>query len=222
MQKWIHQNAHSMKQLRIPPLLVDLVQSSIFVFDRVVFDSRDACTECGGPVSGYDIRKKQFAVMNNEGRPYPVNVFVKRFSCRQCGIICCADEPFYPGTRTGSPVVDLCRTLSMTMPFHRTTTYLAQIGIIIDRGTVRNYARGSFPEIPMTDLFGIRLPLSVVSLSAITVAGERSRIIGAEALAACGFPSAYRAPPDRLLPPEKRNERDEEKDKEERKTQTPE
>ena len=210
-----------MKQFRIPPLLVDLVQSSILIFDRVVFDSRDACTECGGPISGYDIRKKQFAVMNNEGRPYPVNVFVKRFSCRQCGIICCADEPFYPGTRTGSPVVDLCRTLSMTMPFHRTTTYLAQIGIIIDRGTVRNYARGSFPEIPMTDLFGIRLPLSVVSLSAITAARERGRIIGAEALAACGFPSAYRAAPDRPGLSEQGYERNEEKQEEKWHSESP-
>jgi len=196
-----------MKQLRIPPLLVDIVQSSISVFDRVVFDNRDACTACGGSVSGYDTRKKQFAVMLKDGRPCPLNVFVKRFSCRQCGIVCFADEPFYPDTRNGSPVVDLCRTLSMTMPFHRTAAYLAQIGIIIDRGTVRNYAHRVFPEIPTTDLFGVRLPLSVVSLSAITDTGEGSRVIGTEALAACGFPSAYRAPSDHPGFSEEWNER---------------
>ena len=210
-----------MTQLRIPPLLVDIVQSSIFVFDRVVFDCRDACPACGGPVSGYDTRKKQFAVMDKEGRLCPVNVFVKRFSCRQCGIICFADEPFYPDTRNGSPVVDLCRTLSMTMPFHRTTTYLAQLGIIIDRGTVRNYARGLFPEIPTTDLFGVCLPLSVVSLSAITTAGERSRVIGAEALAACGFPSAYRALPDRPGFSEQGDERKEEEQEEKWQSKSP-
>jgi len=196
-----------MKQLRIPPLLVDIVQSSISVFDRVVFDKRDACPACGGSVSGYDTRKKQFAVMLKDGRPCPLNVFVKRFSCRQCGIVCFADEPFYPDTRNGSPVVDLCRTLSMTMPFHRTAAYLAQIGIIIDRGTVRNYAHRVFPVIPTTDLFGVRLPLSVVSLSAITDTGEGSRVIGTEALAACGFPSAYRAPSDRTGFSEEWNER---------------
>jgi hypothetical protein len=210
-----------MKQFRIPPLLVDIVQSSIFVFDRVVFDSRDACPACGGSLSGYDTRKKQFAIMLNEGRPYPVNVFVKRFSCRQCGIICGADEPYYHGTRTGSPVVDLCRTLSMTMPFHRTASYLMQIGIIIDRGTVRNYAKGAFPEIPTTDLFGIRLPLSVVSLSAFTATGEGSRIIRTEALAACGFPSAYRAAPDRPGLPEEGDERKEEKQEEKWQSESP-
>ena len=210
-----------MKQLRIPPLLVDIVQSSISVFDRVVFDKRDACPACGGSVSGYDTRKKQFAVMLKDGRPCPLNVFVKRFSCRQCGIVCFADEPFYPDTRNGSPVVDLCRTLSMTMPFHRTAAYLAQIGIIIDRGTVRNYAHRVFPEIPTTDLFGVRLPLSVVSLSAITAAGEGSRVIGAEALAACGFPSAYRAPSDRPGFSEKWNEREEEEQEEKWQSKSP-
>jgi hypothetical protein len=201
-----------MKQLRIPPILVDIIQSSILVFDNAVFESRDVCPACGGSLSGYDIRKRQFAIMLREGKSLPVNVYIKRFSCRQCGTICSADEPYYPGTRHGSPVVDLCRTLSKMMPFHRTSAYLAQMGIVIDRGTVRNYARGSFPDIPTTDLFGIRLPLSIVSLSSILVdSGERSGIIGAEMLAACGFPSAYRAAPDRSGSSPERDEREEEK-----------
>ena len=106
-----------------------------------MFDTRDACPACGGPLSGYDTRKKQFAVMLREGTPHPLHVLVKRFTCRTCGMICYADEPFYTGTRHGSPVVDLCRTLSMTMPFHRTAAYMEHMGIVIDRGTVRNYAR---------------------------------------------------------------------------------
>ena len=84
-----------------------------------------------------------------------------------------------------------------TMPFNRAAAYLLHLGIVIDRGTVRNYAQGSFPEIPTTDLFGIHLPLSIISLSDLTArSGEGSRIPGTEALAACGFPSAYRAAPD--------------------------
>jgi hypothetical protein len=132
-----------------------------------------------------------------------------------------ADEPFYPGTRHGSPVVDLCRTLSMTIPFHRTRALMAQMGIVIDRGTVRNYAHGSFPEIPTSDLFGIRIPLSVISLSSLT-AGEGGRIIGAEALTACGFPSAYRAAPDLPLFPEQRDERNNKESYKERQPQHPE
>jgi len=94
---------------------------------------------------------------------------------------------------------------------------MAHMSIIIERGTVRNYAHRRFPEIPTTELYGIRLPLSIISLSELAARiGEGGRIPGTETLAACGFPSAYRAAPDRLLPPEKRNERNEEKDKEER------
>jgi hypothetical protein len=210
-----------MKQLRIPPLLIDIVQSGIQACDGILFDSLDSCPGCGGPVSGYDIRKKQFAVMIKEGTLYPLHVFVKRFSCRRCRLISFADGPFYTGTRHGSPVVDLCRTLSMTIPFHRTAAYLTQMGVAVDRGTVRNYTNGSFPEVPTSDLFGIRIPLSLVSLSSLA-AGEGGGIKGAEALAACGFPSAYRASPHHPLFPEKGDERDKQKSDEERYSQDPE
>jgi len=203
-----------MKQLRIPPLLADIIQSGILACEGILFDNRDACPVCGGPVSGYDTRKKQFAVMLRDGIPNPLHVQVKRFCCRQCGLISFADEPFYKGTRHGSPVVDLCRTLSTNIPYHRAAAYMTQMGIVIDRGTVRNYARGSYAEIPTSNLFGVRIPLSVISLSSLT-AKEGSRIKGAEALAACGFPSAYRAAPDLPLFPEQRDEGDnEESDKE--------
>ena len=211
-----------MKQLRIPPILVDIVQSSILVFDNRVFESREVCPACGGSLSGYDTRKRQFAILLREGTSCPVNIYIKRFSCRECGMICSADEPYYPDTRHGSPVVDLCRTLSTMMPFHRTSAYLGQMGIVIDRGTVRNYARGSFPEIPTTDLFGIRLPLSIVSLSSILVdPGERRGVIGAEMLAACGFPSAYRAAPDRSRSSPEEDKREKKKNEKERQAEGP-
>jgi len=98
-----------------------------------------------------------------------------------------------------------------------------QLGIDIDRGTIRNYAKGPFPEIPTTNLFGILLPLSIISLSELSVrTGEGGRIEGAEVLAACGFPSAYRAAPDHRLLPEKRDERQKKEDKEKRKADHPE
>jgi hypothetical protein len=212
-----------MKQLRIPPLLADIVQSSILVFDRMVFDRRDACPACGGLLTGYDTRARQFALMIREGKPYPVKVFVKRFTCRECRVICSAGEPFYPDTRSGSLIVDLCRTLAKTMPFHRAAVYLAQMGIVVDRGTIRKYSRQSLPEIPTTAIFGIRLPLSIVSLASLaTSAGEGSPVAGAEALGACGFPSAYRAAPHFPLFPEKRDERYEQEGDEERQPQYPE
>jgi hypothetical protein len=211
-----------MKPPRIPPLIIDIVQSGLLACEGIIFETRDSCPVCGGTLSGYDMKKKQFGVIREGDNNRPIHVMVKRFCCRQCHAVCFADEPFYPDTRIGSPLVDLCRTLAAGMSFNRATVFMAHMGINIERGTVRNYAHKRFPEIPTTELYGIRLPLSIISLSELAVrTGEGGRIEGAEVLAACGFPSAYRAAPDPLLPPEKRNERNEEKDKEERKTQTP-
>jgi RNA polymerase subunit RPABC4/transcription elongation factor Spt4 len=212
-----------MKKDRVSPFLIDIVQTALLSCEGVVFDSRDACPVCGGRLSGYDTKKKQFAVIIERDTPHPVNVFVKRFSCRACHALCFADEPFYPDTRIGSPVVDLSLTLAERMPFHRSAAFLEQLGIQVDRGTIRNYALRKFPEIPTTDLFGILLPLSIISLSEICVrSGEGSRIEGAEVLAACGLPSAYRAAPDRLLLKKEGSQREKEEDKEKRQAHHPE
>ena len=211
-----------MKQLRIPPLLKDIVQSGILSCDGIVFDSRNVCPLCGGKLSGYDTKKKQFAVISENDKLRPVHVLVRRFTCRECHTICFADEPFYPDTRIGSPLVDLCRTLGATMPFSRVAANLVHLGIVVDRGTVRNYMHRSYPDPTTTNLFGISLPLSLISLSDLAARiGEGGSIPGTEALAACGFPSAYRAPPARLLPLEQGNKREEQKDKEERQAEHP-
>jgi hypothetical protein len=209
-----------MKPPRIPRLIVDIIQNALLSCDGMFFGAREVCPFCGGKLSGYDTRKKQFAVMLEGDKRHPVHVLVKRFSCRQCKAVCFADEPFYPGTRVGSPIVDISRTLTRGMSKYRATAYMRHLGIIVDRGTVRNYAQGSFPEIPTTDLYGLQLPLSIIALSELTaLSGEGSRIPGTEVLAACGFPSAYRAAPDSRATPEQGDERDEQEDKEKRQAQ---
>jgi hypothetical protein len=201
-----------MKPLRIPPLIIDIVQSGLLAGEGILFETRNSCPVCGGKLSGYDTKRKQFAVLLEGNTRHPVHVSVKRFSCRECNTICFADEPFYPGTRIGSPLIDLCRTLGATMPFNRVAVNLLHLGIVIDRGTVRNYMHGSYPDITITNLFGISLPLSIISLSELAARiGEGSRIPGTEALAACGFPSAYRAAPDLRLISKKGNKGEEEK-----------
>jgi hypothetical protein len=203
-------------------MLGDIVQTAFSACDGMVFEEREACPQCGGAISGYDTKKKQFAILSQGAGSRPVHVFVKRFSCRICKKVCFADEPFYPGTRIGSPKVDLCVTLSGIMPYTRTAAYLEEMGIYIDRMSVRNFARRTLPPIPTADVFGIRLPMSVISLSTLAAGiGEGGCIKGAEALAACGFPSAYRAPLHAALLPEQGDERDEEHGKEERDAQSP-
>jgi hypothetical protein len=105
--------------------------------------------------------------MLDEGRQKDIMVYVRRFRCRQCGAVSPAKAPFYPGTRFGSPVVDLCIILSRSLPPGRTAAALRAFGILVDRGTVRNIRGKDFGEIPTTEMFGFLLPRSVVSLSLV-------------------------------------------------------
>jgi len=180
-------------------MLAVLVQAGLNAVDGISFTSLAACPSCGGPVSGYDTRRKVFAVIREDDRERILQVTVKRFSCLQCGRIVNADEPFYPGTRIGSPVVDLCLTLSAHMPPNRTAAWLDGMDIILDRTSCRNYIRNLSHPVPASNLFGIGLPLSVISLSSLASRGyQGGAISGAEVLAACSFPSALRTP---LHPP---------------------
>ncbi|WP_292520838.1 hypothetical protein [Methanoculleus sp.] len=195
------------KKFLIPPMLADLVGNALASMDGVTFTCLDACPSCGGPVSGHDLRAKRFAVLLENGQERTIRVYVKRFYCQECGALCYAEAPFYPDTRLASPIVDLCFLLSQQMPFNRVAQYLRMLGIVVDRGTIRNYASRDFGAIPETELFGLPLPLSLLNLAAFTLDRERRPIVGAEALAACCFPSAGRAAPHVRPSPEERDQR---------------
>ena len=180
-----------MKKPRIPPLLSDLLQTTLPLCDGVLFDEQKGCLHCGGELSGYDVKKRQFAIVMENGKKRVVYVLVKRFLCHDCRQISPANQPFYPGTRIGSPVVDLCITLSKTMPYSRVSSCLADMGIIVDRWSVRNYVWKNRRTIPSIDMFGFMIPLSIVSLSSLAVGlHEGHRIDASVLLRACNYPSS--------------------------------
>ncbi|MDP2798029.1 MAG: hypothetical protein Q8N94_11065 [Methanoregula sp.] len=203
-----------MRKPRFPPMVIDIIQTALLICDGMEFSHRTTCPSCGGAVRGYDTRKKQFAVIIENDKKRIIHIRVKRFSCKSCKRLCYADEPFYPDTRIGSPVIDLCKTFAATMPFCRTATHLSLMGIAIDRGSVRNYANRASGTIPTADMFGMRLPLSILSLSSLAACtGEGGGIMGAEVLAACGFPSTHRAALHPLSTGEEGEQRQEEEEK---------
>jgi hypothetical protein len=159
-----------------------------------------SCPLCGGTLQGHDYKKKKFAVLREQTGDRVITVRVKRFYCRKCGNLCYADEPFYPDTRIGSPVIDIFSSLSATMPPSRAARVIDTMGIIVNRTTWRYYIGRPFPEIPVMDVFGMRLPLSVVRLSDIAVqSSESDHADPADVIAACGYPFAARRRP---APPE--------------------
>ena len=205
-----------MRLPRIPPMITDIVQTAICAFDGAEFTRLAECPSCGGQVQGYDIRQKKFAVLQEADHEHTIAVRVKRFTCRSCGRLCYADEPFYPDTRLGSLIIDLYATFSSTIPKSRAARVVDAMGIRVNRTTWRNYQDLLLAEIPTSDVFGIRLPLSVLSLSSLAArTPDGCCIDGAEALAACGFPSAYRAVCSPAFPGEERGDRDEQEPDEE-------
>lgn len=198
-----------MKPPKIPPLLTDIVQTGISAVDAMIFTDHTICPLCGGSLGGYDTKRKQFAHLMIDNEQRTVYVSVNRFYCRNCHKLCYADEPFYPDTRIGSVIIDLCIALSMTMPVNRVASYLARMGILVDRSSCRLYirnnrsyfVRNNVRYLETNDIFGIHLPLSILSLSTLaTDPIDGSHIQGADVIAACGFPSAQRTAMNHMFP----------------------
>jgi hypothetical protein len=188
---------------RIPPIITDIIQIAVSSLDGLEFNQIVSCPYCGGIVQVHDRKKKKFAVLREHSAERVINVWVKRYYCRNCGNLCYANEPFYPGTRIGSPVIDIFSSLSATMPPSRAARIIDNLGIVVDRTTWKYYTGRALPEIPVVDVFGMRLPLSVVRLSDIAVQyGESDHADPADIISACGYPSRSKvttpAPPGKL------------------------
>lgn len=174
-------------------MLADLVQMTLASCDGILFQEAASCPQCGGELGGYDVKRKQFAVIMEGETRRVISVLVRRFRCKRCREITFASQPFYPETRIGSPVVDLCLTLGETIPYARVSSILLEMGVVVDRWTVRNYVRQRTRTVPAAEMFGVRVPLSVVSLS--TLAGtipDGGRMDARAVLVACGYPSVTR------------------------------
>ncbi|WP_265581972.1 hypothetical protein [Methanofollis aquaemaris] len=208
-------------QVPVPPMLADLVATSFSALDGAEFSDLTRCPECGGVVRGHDMKKRRFAVIKTARGRSEITIWVRRYYCTHCGALCSAPAPFYPDTRVGAPIVDLCRVLAGEYSFNQASKILAAMGIVLDRGSVRNYAALDIGTVPSIELWGLCLPGSLLSIISLTIGRSQSTPVpGAEVLAACGLPATDRTPlhPHRP-PPEIGEERDEKEEKEEREPQ---
>ncbi|MDT8357358.1 MAG: hypothetical protein RQ758_02515 [Methanomicrobiaceae archaeon] len=185
-----------MKKLFIPPFLADLVLDAVRSMDGVSFTERAACPYCGGAVKGHDLKKKRFARILEGGRERNVHVFVRRFYCERCGRLSSAHAPFYPDTRLAAPIVDFCVVNLEQFPYHHLSRVLRALYLVVDRGTIRNYAHRSFGDIPAVEIYGMKIPLSLLSISDLILRRtELGAVIGTELERPPRLPPADRAPP---------------------------
>ncbi len=171
------------RPIPIAPMMVDMVRAGISAQDGTVYTFLDHCPDCGRNVRPYDFRTKRFAKLVDGQDVREVRVRVKRFRCAGCGRLCYAESPFYPETRHGAPIVELAAALSERMPPGQVAKTLARLGILLDRATIRGYARLPLPPITTLHLFGLPIPVSVLRLSCGA---------GASMLSAFGHPGLFR------------------------------
>jgi hypothetical protein len=171
-------------------MLTQVVRNALESCRGAEFFVGGSCRSCGGTLSGYDTRRKRFAILQDEKGRHPVEVIIHRAYCNSCGQVWVPEDPFYPGTRIGSPVVDLCRALSLTMSCGQVAARLAQMGIMVDRWSVRSYCTSPFQPPATIQAFGMHIPVSIITLSSL--AGNQrneSPVQGEDVLAACRYPS---------------------------------
>jgi hypothetical protein len=177
-----------MKQIKIPPMLPAVVQNAFAGVDDLIFTIRYECYHCGGPVRYHDIRKKRFATIMEDGDKRTIFVQVYRYYCRHCGKLCYAEAPFYPDTKFGSPVIDLCITLSQVHPYNHTAKILNAMGIIVDRGTIRNFSERNLPRVSYAKMYDLPIPLSIFYLSdLVSKSNQRNPLDETDVMKACGF-----------------------------------
>jgi len=176
---------------RLHPIFSTLIPAALSACDGILFDSHTSCPHCGGSLTRYDVKTKHFADIIDSTNTRTITVRIARFRCNECRAVVYAHQPFYPNTRVGSPVVDLCVTLSARMPYATASTFLRRIGVIVDRWSLRNYAMKNPRELPTTEQYGILLPVSIISLAALTSETRNgSSIDESDVLSACGYPSS--------------------------------
>lgn len=173
----------------IPPIIADFVYQAVTGVTGVRFTEAGSCPACGGLLISHDMKKRRFSTVLTPAGTGQIHVYVKRFHCRECARLCYADAPFYGNSRFGSVITDLCLTLCHSYSYYQTAAILRSLGIIMDRGTVRTTALMHTHQVDVTDLFGIVLPRSVLSLSTLVMDSSPAHPInGRDVLEACGFP----------------------------------
>ena len=61
--------------------------------------------------------------------------------------------------------MDFCYLNLRDYPYNRLSRILELIGVIVHRGTIRNWANLNLGSVPFLKLFGYNIPLSLLNLS---------------------------------------------------------
>lgn len=123
-----------------PYLLRQPIMDYILTFQNDFYGGVRKCPHCGGGnYKKHTIIEKIFCTLIQDSNFKNVTVFVQVFYCNDCNRTYFAESPFYERIMYCKPVVDLCLYFAAKNPFCRVERILLELGIQIDRDTVKNY-----------------------------------------------------------------------------------
>lgn len=123
-----------------PYLLKQPIVDALLAFQGDFYGEVRPCPHCGAEnCKKHTIIEKRFCTLIVNGNFKHVNVFVQVSYCKTCHKTYFAKSPFYKKMMYCKPVVDLCLFYAAKNPFHRVERILLELGIQIDRDTIRNY-----------------------------------------------------------------------------------
>ena len=142
-----------------PSILYTAIIQYLLAFQGDFFDKFRNCPHCGSSnCKKHHIEEdKLFCKVIINGKFKDITVAVQIFYCNDCHKTYLAKSPFYDGPLYCQPVVDLCLYLSAKNPYHRVEKILLELGIQVDRDTVKNYAlrfEGKIKKCAGMELFG--------------------------------------------------------------------
>jgi len=124
-----------------PKLLNEPIQKHLVEFKDDFYDKPRACPHCkSNNRKKHSIEKKLFCKLITDNRFKDICVYIRRFQCSDCKKTYLAKSPFYDKIVYCRPIVDLILYLTAKNPFNRVEKILLELGIQVDRDTVRNYA----------------------------------------------------------------------------------
>lgn len=124
-----------------PHLLYKPIQEHLKNFEDDFYDKPRRCPRCNSNNrKKHTIERKLFCKLIIKKGFMDIYVYAQRFQCKDCNKTYLAKGPFYNGIVYGKPIVDLILYLAAKNPFNRIEKILLELGIQVDRDTIRNYA----------------------------------------------------------------------------------
>ena len=109
-------------------------------YEGRLYEEKGPCPACGAKESrkNHIAPNKIFCKLIDENNQfYTVHVRIRYYTCKKCGKVHkAANAPFVPKVDYASPIIDLAFYFS-DVPFHHAERMIADLGIQVDRDTIR-------------------------------------------------------------------------------------